>query len=238
MKPNKNRIKSYYDEYGDHYHQERHQTYYYSFINEIETSLTANYAHNLDTLEIGCGTGIILSEIDKLSAQSIGLDLSSGMLKSALAQNLTVCQGDACQLPFNDAAFDLVYSFKALPHVPNLPDALSEIRRVLKPGGKAILEFYNPLSFKGITNTLLRSKAKVFTQFHTPKQVATLIQPHFSIVGVHGARIFTPVASLHKLRWCSQVFKRLETRFSDSFLARFAGYYIVVLDTHSPASQS
>jgi SAM-dependent methyltransferase len=46
-------------------------------------------------------------------------------------------------MPFDDESFDIVYCFGVLMHIPNVGDAIAEIRRVLKPGGILLLMVYN-----------------------------------------------------------------------------------------------
>ena len=101
-----------------------------------------------DVLEIGGGIGTDLSQFARHGARVTDLDLSAGHL--VLAQEnfaLRQLQGrfvhhDAERLPFDDAAFDLVYSNGVLHHTPNTRRVVDEIRRVLKPGGKAIVMMY------------------------------------------------------------------------------------------------
>jgi ubiquinone/menaquinone biosynthesis C-methylase UbiE len=95
-------------------------------------------------LEIGAGTGyfglnLMLAEaIDEL----VATDISPGMLRalSASAAELgldveTACS-EAASLPFSDGSFDLVFGHAVLHHLPDLPAALREFRRVLRPGGQ------------------------------------------------------------------------------------------------------
>ena len=53
---------------------------------------------------------------------------------------------DAEALPFADSSFDLVYSHGVLHHTPNLPAAVAEVHRVLRPGGRAIVMMYHRAS--------------------------------------------------------------------------------------------
>ena len=101
-----------------------------------------------DVLEIGGGVGTDLSQFARHGARVTDLDLSAGHLELA-RENFAkrALQGrfvhhDAEQLPFEDAAFDLVYSNGVLHHTPNTRRVVDEIRRVLKPGGKAIVMMY------------------------------------------------------------------------------------------------
>lgn len=58
-----------------------------------------------------------------------------------------IVEGDAENLPFEDARFDRVSSNGVLHHTPDMPAALREVRRVLKPGGEARIIVYNRHSF-------------------------------------------------------------------------------------------
>jgi SAM-dependent methyltransferase len=74
----------------------------------------------------------------------VGLDASTDQLESAgaLCAGLSAVElreGDATDLPFEDASFDGLASIQMLEYVPDVDAAIAEIRRVLKPGGKAVL---------------------------------------------------------------------------------------------------
>lgn len=222
-------ITKYYDQYGNSYDTERNRTYYYDFINKIEINAVINYLPDSIALEIGCGTGIILEETRKYAKSIYGVDLSVGMLKDAKKKDLKVINANAVNLPFNNLEFDLVYSFKVLPHIPEIKKVVKEIHRILKDDGVAILEFYNPYSLKCMTNWLLRAENKVFTRFDNLKNIQKLINGYFYVTEIIGARIITPVAVIHKLPLINSVIQILERRLSRTYLNRFSGYFIVVL---------
>ncbi len=99
-------------------------------------------------LEIGGGMGTDLCQFARYGAFTTDIDLSAGHL--ALAQEnfqLRKLTGkfvhhDAEDLPFDDNSFDLVYSNGVIHHTPNTGTVISEIHRVLRPGGKAIIMVY------------------------------------------------------------------------------------------------
>lgn len=99
-------------------------------------------------LEIGGGIGTDLAQFAKHGALTTDLDLSAGHL--ALARENFQWRGlpgefihhDAETLPFEDRTFDVVYSNGVIHHTPNTGSVVQEIRRVLKPGGKAIVMVY------------------------------------------------------------------------------------------------
>ena len=99
-------------------------------------------------LEIGGGLGTDLSQFARNGALVTDLDLSAGHLEHAkenfALRGLTgeFVHHDAETLPFPDDTFDVVYTNGVIHHTPNTLRVVGEIRRVLKPGGKAIVMMY------------------------------------------------------------------------------------------------
>lgn len=225
---NYNDIKKYYDDYGTWYDKERDNTYYYSLINDIETGVVREYAIDKKTLEIGCGTGIILSQVSKFTQKSWGIDLSSGMLEAAKKKNLHVKEANAVNIPFDDEEFDVVYSFKVLAHIPNIQEVIAEIYRVLQPNGIAILEYYNPISFKALMNKIAGSTDKVYIRYDSLSDIKKQLSEKFDIINIRGARIITPFAFVLKIPILNKIFISLEHYLSRTIFNRMAGYFIVV----------
>jgi ubiquinone/menaquinone biosynthesis C-methylase UbiE len=99
-------------------------------------------------LDDGCGTGAFLEFARRSKThveRYVGIDVSRGMLGHAArrlalsGQDQILVQADACRLPFADDTFDVVYARALLHHLPDPADGLREIRRVLKPGGTAVV---------------------------------------------------------------------------------------------------
>ncbi|MBU0976178.1 MAG: class I SAM-dependent methyltransferase [Patescibacteria group bacterium] len=224
---NYKKIKKYYDKYGSEYDEERIEGYY-SFINKIETETVKRYGEDKKTLEIGCGTGIILNEVNKFAKDAWGVDLSNGMLEAAKRKKLKVKQANATLLPFEDELFDVVYSFKVLAHIPEIEKTIAEIHRVTKDNGTVILEFYNPLSLKYIANRLEKSQKKVYIRYDSYSNIKTLLKEKFSIIEIVGARIVTPFSFLLKIPLLNKIIIALEKALSRTFLNRFAGYFSVI----------
>lgn len=90
-------------------------------------------------LDIGCGTGYFCEQLQQRwpNAQGLGLDLAEGMLNVARKRcpTLSYICADAEQLPLQDNSQDLVFSSLALQWCSDFSSVLSEIKRVLKPGG-------------------------------------------------------------------------------------------------------
>jgi ubiquinone/menaquinone biosynthesis C-methylase UbiE len=90
-------------------------------------------------LEVGCGRGFLTRRVRELCPATVGVDLAPQAIAHAVVEGLQVM--DATALEFDDARFDKVYSFHAIEHIPQADRALAEIRRVLVPGGRALLVY-------------------------------------------------------------------------------------------------
>lgn len=100
-------------------------------------------------LEVGCGQGSGIDVIFRHFGvrQIYGIDLDPLQIERARrrlskkdAERVTLLAADAEQLPFADQAFDAVFDFGALHHVPKWQQSIAEIARVLKPGGTFFFE--------------------------------------------------------------------------------------------------
>ncbi len=94
-------------------------------------------------LDIGSGPGLLAAELaDTVGPEGrvVGLDLSEPMIemgrqRCADRPQVSFEQGDAAELPFEADAFDVVVTTQVYEYVPDIPGALAEVGRVLRPGG-------------------------------------------------------------------------------------------------------
>ena len=100
---------------------------------------------NARVLEVGCGRGVALPTLAQRlePAELVGLDRDPELLAIAQARTGGVArlvEADAREMPFEDASFDLVFDFGTFFHTAGPEQMLSEIARVLAPGGTLICE--------------------------------------------------------------------------------------------------
>ena len=111
-------------------------------------------------LEVGCGAGIDLVRLAEAGAVVTGIDLAPSAIALAkahladrgLAADLQVMNGEAMAFP--SASFDLVYAHSVLQYTADDRAMVSEIHRVLRPGGQAMLAVYHKHSWLNALSTL------------------------------------------------------------------------------------
>lgn len=121
----------------------------------LRRSLIERHARGRDALELGCGTGVYLSDAADTAARAVGVDFSRTMLTAAVSRvdgRAELVQADVRALPFQDRSFDIVYSFATLYYVADLQAALDDVARVLRPGGLAVLELGNRNSLNSLVS--------------------------------------------------------------------------------------
>lgn len=98
-------------------------------------------------LDVGCGPGFYCAELAGEvgpSGMIVGVDRSPAMLALAARRcerlaNVDLREGEAAALPVEDGAFDAALGVQVLEYAPDVPAALAEIARALRPGGRVVL---------------------------------------------------------------------------------------------------
>lgn len=232
---------AYYDVFAARYDRPRSRGYH-AMLDDLEASLVKHHAAGRDALELGCGTGLLMERIAPATRRLVGIDISPRMAEQAAARGHEVVVGDLTELPFEDGTFDVVYSFKVLPHVVDLARALDEAARVTKPGGSLFLEFYNPRSLRYLAKRIAgpgvighdrgapRTEADVYTRWHSPHEVRELLPSTLRLRRFHGVRVLTPMAAAHRVPVLGGVLRELESRAMSGVLAEFGGFLVAELE--------
>jgi SAM-dependent methyltransferase len=129
-----------YDEIADRYLAARTSGGDVALLAELVVHLRPGGA----VLDAGCGAGVpVMRDLAYAGMAVAGVDLSRTQLELARSRVPTACiaQADLVTLPFGDGSFDGLVSFYAVIHVPRAyhQAAFAEFRRVLRPGGVALL---------------------------------------------------------------------------------------------------
>ena len=103
-----------------------------------------------DTLSIGCGAGKELLTLKSLNAKSISaVEVSPFLIDKAkeLCCWANILEGDVEAIPFPDNSFDFIYCGHVLHYLKDWSNALSEIKRVLKPSGDLLVTLHHPIDW-------------------------------------------------------------------------------------------
>ena len=123
--------------------------------NKVDILLPAMARINADTrqlnvLDVGCGVGLVHRYIKDAVGTLSGTDVSGASIDVAHKENPGVAYQayDGHTLPYPDASFDCAYAICVLHHVPvsQWQEFISEMRRVVRPGGLVLLIEHNPLN--------------------------------------------------------------------------------------------
>lgn len=188
-------------------------------------------------LEVGCGTGIDLVRFARGGASAFGVELSSTAIK--LAQKNFEYNGlqpelylmDGRRLGFSDNSFDMVYANGVLQYTPQPEIVVSELHRVLRPGGKAIFMMYNKYSWLNLMSRVLNQSlehenAPVFRMMSQP-DFKKLLQEYENVSII--AERFPVKTRLHqglKARMYNQVFVPV-FNLLPHFLIRPFGWHLI-----------
>ena len=120
-------------------------------------NLREEHAHLLgdvvgrDVLEVGCGAAMCARWLARHGARPVAFDLSAGMLRHArdgarrTAIDVALVQADAQRMPFRDESFDIAFTaFGAVGFVADSARVMSEVARVLRPGGRWVFATTHP----------------------------------------------------------------------------------------------
>jgi ubiquinone/menaquinone biosynthesis C-methylase UbiE len=214
-------------------------------------------SEGLDVLDVGCGQGIDVARYALTGARATGVDLTPRHVElaeqhlAALGLDAKVQVEDAERLSFEDRSFDRVSSNGVLHHTPNMPVALREINRVLRPGGRATVIVYSRASFHFwlqqvpkavVSGALLRERgmrgvlsrgveysrigARPLVRVYTRQMLSTMMRDAgFAEVTVH-SRHFRASDTL-PTRFAARLSSRLRDPQTLDRLGRIAGWYLV-----------
>jgi len=136
--------------------------YHFEKLHHLLDLVPFETSRGQSVLEVGCGAGVDLARFARNGARVTGVDLAQSAIDLATANfaqqglegEFKVADGE--QLPFADDSFDLVYAHGVVQYTANPQRLVEECRRVLKPGGRAIFQVYNRVSWLNALSKLMK----------------------------------------------------------------------------------
>ena len=136
--------------------------YHYEKLHHLVRLVHFDGYRDRTVLDVGCGAGVDLARFAKGGADVTGVDVSTSAIDLArtnfaqqgLRGRFDVANGE--QLPFADNSFDLVFAHGVVQYTAHPQRLVEECRRVLKPGGEAIFQVYNRISWLNALSKLMK----------------------------------------------------------------------------------
>jgi 2-polyprenyl-6-hydroxyphenyl methylase/3-demethylubiquinone-9 3-methyltransferase len=91
-------------------------------------------------VDLGCGAGLLAPHLAGRGYRHVGVDLTASALAQAAAHGVRVVRGDLAAVPLADGCADVVVAGEVLEHLPDLPAAVAQACRLLRPGGLLVVD--------------------------------------------------------------------------------------------------
>ncbi|HEX4702668.1 MAG TPA: methyltransferase domain-containing protein [Pseudonocardiaceae bacterium] len=91
-------------------------------------------------VDLGCGAGLMAPHLAGLGYQHVGVDITRSALEHAEGHGVTAVRADVCAVPLAGGCADVVTAGEILEHVTDLPAAVGEACRLLRPGGLLVVD--------------------------------------------------------------------------------------------------
>jgi ubiquinone/menaquinone biosynthesis C-methylase UbiE len=117
-------------------------------------------------LEIGCGIGTVVHELSKKGHDIVGIDISGEAIEYGRKKyaDISLEVQAAETLPYEDESFNVVLSFDVFEHIAETDKHITEVRRVLRPGGYYL--FQTPNKYSNIIYEILWTKSLQWRRYH------------------------------------------------------------------------
>lgn len=156
-------------------------------------------------LDVGCGTGRFTARLAGTCGELIAVDHSRESLRilsrklSGRADSIKLVQGDATRLPVRDRWATRVLSSQVVEHLPSeraRADAVSEMARVLEPGGRAAISVYwHTPGLRWLLRRDGRHSGVIHYHRFSRSEFARLLEPHFTCERLTGRLVYLLLAS-------------------------------------------
>ena len=149
-------------------------------------------------LEIGAGAGHDGAFFAQHGLDVVCVDLSPAMVRLCRQKRLEAYVMDVADLRFPADSFDAAYSFNSLLHllIAELPMALREVRRILRPGGSFFLGLYGGYDHEGVWEQDTYEPKRFFS-FQTDEHLLCTVEKAFDVVSFEHIDVATEDARLH-----------------------------------------
>jgi SAM-dependent methyltransferase len=137
-------------------------TYHFEKLHHLLRLVDFEAWRGRDVLDLGCGAGVEVVRFARGGARIAGVDIAGraidltrqNVVQQGLTARLVAADGEA--LPFPDASFDFVYAHGVVQYTTDDRRLVAEVRRVLRPGGLAMFQAYNRVSWLNLLSKVMK----------------------------------------------------------------------------------
>jgi SAM-dependent methyltransferase len=166
-------------------------TYHFEKLHHLLRLVDFEAWRRRDVLDVGCGAGVEVVRFARAGARVTGVDIASSAValtrqnvdQQQLPARLAVADGEA--LPFRDRSFDFVFAHGVMQYTTSDRQLVAEVRRVLRPGGVAMFQAYNRISWLQALSRVMKvplehEDAPVLRRYSIG-ELRTLLRPFASV---------------------------------------------------------
>ena len=179
-----------YDSFAAHYNEENERSLLNAYYERPAMLDLAGDVAGRDVLDIGCGAGPLSEKLVERGARVSGFDQSAAMVEIArrrLGSTVDLRVADlADPLPYDDDSFDVACASLVLHYLRDWVAPLSEIRRVLRPGGRLVASVNHPLAYAMTENKYFGIEQYEFTHTFAGRE-ASLFMWHRTLDDIYRA---------------------------------------------------
>jgi ubiquinone/menaquinone biosynthesis C-methylase UbiE len=232
----KQQAREAFNDRAEHYALERERLPY--FQAQLEIVLRMLDGEGGQILDIGCAAGGEIPMLQRQGFSVVGVDLSPEMLRFAhrrfaATHHVLFCQADIEHLPFASGSMDDLVCLGVLEYLPDYSAALTEINRVLRPGGLAVLALPTSISLYNISDQLVNHTLRPIVRL--AKRILGRRKPKIQAGRRLGRNLCIPWKFRTLLR--QHGFSPARSRYSNFFvypLDRFPKVHVAVAEVLEP----
>jgi ubiquinone/menaquinone biosynthesis C-methylase UbiE len=195
---------------------------------------------SVKALDLGAGRGLYTGLLLKKKYKVVSVDINPRMLEiihQKFGNKVLTIEAGCVNLPFENESFDIILAIELVVHVPEIEKLLSEIKRILRSNGKAILSVTNKFSLYSLwvtkINPFLIFKSKeYFNRQYSVKEFSEILEKYgFQIISIYGFGVIPSLSLLKNWQFIiiPEFFAKGFSSILDPLLGKYFGHILTFI---------